>query len=163
MRQDDDNAFGTPSCTSRFRRGALVTVVAMRHGHAAASGPKGDRSRPLTEQGRTAARRMFEALSERQALPRIALVSSAVRTRETIAEALGLATIEVIYLDELYNSSPDMIEAVIAENASDRDVIVVAHNPGITAFANSGAPLAPADAVILRPESAPIHLRANEL
>jgi phosphohistidine phosphatase len=93
-----------------------------------------DRDRALTDRGRRDAERVGEYLRAHGVVPDHAVVSSAVRTRqtwETMAAALGGAT-EVCYDDAVYAGSPDVVlEAlrVIPEEA--RVVVFVGHQPTV--------------------------------
>ena len=144
-----------------------MITIAMRHGHAADARAGGDRDRALTERGRAAARAMFERLRGEGLEPAVALVSAARRTRETFDQAPEpvRAACELVEDEALYNASGELIAERVAvwREASERPdatVLVIAHNPGITAFADAGAVLMPADAVVM--DGAKRFLRASE-
>ncbi len=92
-----------------------------------------DHERPLNPRGRQAATAMREAMATLGLLPDLVLVSSAVRTRETL-EALEPwpETPLVEPLDALYNAPPAaLLHALRAVNETVRSVLMVAHNPGL--------------------------------
>ena len=63
---------------------AMHRLILMRHAQAEASAPSGgDEARPLSAAGRAEALLMGRALAERGLKPDLALVSTAVRTRQT--------------------------------------------------------------------------------
>ena len=130
-----------------------VTVVLLRHGEAVPAHPDGDRARPLAP-GATGA---LAAVAERIAAhgPARALVSPARRTRETLnAVAPFLPGIEATHEEAIYEAAPDVLLGVI-ERAGAGPLLLVGHNPGITAAAQAmsggaytGA-MRPGDAVVV--------------
>jgi len=92
-----------------------------------------DHERRLTERGRESARDVGRYLRESGLLPDFALVSSALRTRETwqeMAEAADVTEVPVAYDDAVFTGSPDVVlEALrgVPETAS--SVIFIGHNP----------------------------------
>lgn len=105
----------------------------MRHSQAESAGPAGDASRPLTPEGFRAAEQVGADLRDRGI--QLALVSSAVRTRQTF-EALGLDC-RAEFMDALYDASPDTIAQRIGEVDEDvSELLVVAHSPAIPSLAS---------------------------
>jgi phosphohistidine phosphatase len=107
-------------------------LIVVRHAKAepfAAS----DRARPLTERGHADARDVGTHLREAGFLPDQAVVSSAVRTRQTwedLAAAAEVAECPVTYDDAVHTGSPDrVLEALRAVPADARTVLLVGHNP----------------------------------
>ncbi len=107
------------------------TLVVMRHAAAESSGPS-DAERALTAHGRTVAVDVGRWLAEHDVTPTTALVSSALRTRETWAglrEGAGWS-LEADLEDGLYAADPDaaldLVRGVAAEAAC---VLVLGHNP----------------------------------
>jgi phosphohistidine phosphatase len=92
-----------------------------------------DLARPLTDRGRTSARDAGRHLAETGTLPDHAVVSSALRTRETwdeVVDGAGLADCPVSFEDTLFTGSPDrVVEALqsVPEDAS--TVLFIGHNP----------------------------------
>jgi phosphohistidine phosphatase len=125
-------------------------LILLRHAKAESDAPSGDDfDRPLAPRGRREAKAVGVQLAALGYAPDLALVSPALRTRETweiAAEALGEA--EVRFDPALYNADAGTIRR-IAEAAGVRHgtVVVVAHNPGLQELAvrllHEGA--APAD------------------
>jgi phosphohistidine phosphatase len=112
---------------------------------AAAGDPSGgDHARALTPRGVAEATGAAALCAELGWKPELLLVSSATRTRQTaeiIARGLGLAAGKVVVMDELYLADPDAIRRAAAQ-ASPRihRLMIVAHNPGISALARQLAP-----------------------
>lgn len=114
-------------------------LILMRHAHAEASGGDGgDRARPLSPQGLADAALMGRALAERGLKPDLAIVSAAVRTRQSwdaAHEALG--DVEVRIEPTLYNAESETlrrhVEAVEEEAGC---LLILAHNPGVHLLAH---------------------------
>ena len=112
------------------------TVVLLRHGTAAAGTDGRDRERPLAD----GVARRLAAGAPRLAphAPDVALVSAARRTMETADAVLAVVPAgRREGRDDLYGADADAIErAVEAEIAGGAArILVVAHNPGISAAA----------------------------
>jgi len=99
-----------------------------------------DHERPLNKRGLRDAPLMGQQLIERDCKPDRCLVSTATRTRETVAALIDEGLIEassVEYVDELYLASPDTIlDAVQSDYLMHAEqppahVMVIAHNPGL--------------------------------
>ena len=110
-------------------------LILMRHAEAEARPPVGgeDRDRPLSARGLSEAARMGQELAARGFRPDLALVSGAVRTRQTweqVQDALG--DVEVRVQDHLYDAPADTLRQEIEFNEEEAGcVLVLAHNPGI--------------------------------
>jgi phosphohistidine phosphatase len=109
-------------------------VWVLRHAKAAAQGPGGDATRPLTARGRrqaNAVREHIESVSGRSALPDLVLCSPAVRARETadlVMPALPGARFEVD--DALYSQdAPGLIGWLRILDPEVSSLMVVGHNP----------------------------------
>jgi phosphohistidine phosphatase len=118
----------------------MRTLILLRHSkavrpHEAAD----DRSRGLTERGRREAAEAGAAIAELGHKPTIGLVSPSKRTRETweIARAAMPWRPRTMISDALYGASSETIwaEALAADPAGDKGVIVVGHNPGLAELA----------------------------
>jgi phosphohistidine phosphatase len=107
----------------------------MRHATAEEAAGGSDATRRLSEQGRREAQEAAEAIGKRDVRPAIVLTSPRLRARETaeivartlgvpveVREGLNCGATAAAYLDAL---KPD----------DGRDVLIVAHNPEISAFA----------------------------
>lgn len=113
----------------------MRTLLLLRHAKAARdAADKQDHSRPLNERGHAAAAAMGRWLAGRPALqPDLALVSTALRTRETWEDVAGElpAPVPVHYERALYLAEPHAALAVIAKTPNDVErLMVIAHNPG---------------------------------
>ena len=112
-------------------------LVLLRHAKAAANSDTGeDFDRPLAARGREDAPGIGEALAGAGAEPEIVLVSSAKRTRETWAlVASWFPDVTVEFLDTLYLADTDTLMRA-AEATGARNVMLVAHNPGLHELAS---------------------------
>jgi phosphohistidine phosphatase len=112
----------------------MERLILLRHGKAEANAPSGkDFDRSLTERGRSDSLATARALVQAGFVPDMALVSTAVRARQTWdAASAAFPGVEAVFVRELYNAAP---EALLAEaHARGHDVgavLVVAHNPGL--------------------------------
>ena len=113
-------------------------LVLMRHAEAAQVAPS-DAERPLTEVGRAAARDAGAWLAEQGVVPDAVLVSSALRARETWAEASAgggfdedLGRVE----HAVYQAEPDaLLDLVRFLEDEVRTALVVGHNPTVQVLA----------------------------
>jgi phosphohistidine phosphatase len=114
---------------------ATRKLLVLRHAHAE-SGSGDDRARHLDARGRRQA--TYAGTQAVANVPELALVSDAVRTRETFecfCDGLG-QTVEAQYLGELYYSDVGVMTQVLATSAPAElsTVLVVGHNPAVTAL-----------------------------
>jgi phosphohistidine phosphatase len=113
-------------------------LILMRHAKTERAAVSGlDRDRALTARGTADAALMGRVLAEKTLRPDLALVSPAVRTRQSwdaVQEALG--DVEVRIEPRLYDASPDTIRRLV-EDAEDQAgcLLVMAHNPGVHTLA----------------------------
>lgn len=109
-------------------------LLLLRHAKSSWDDPKlDDHVRPLNRRGRLAAGAMREVLRNLGILPDLVLVSTALRTTQTL-EALEPwdETPIVEPLDSLYLASGPQMLAVLREVAETvRSVMLIAHNPGL--------------------------------
>jgi len=107
-------------------------LIVMRHAKAEPFAST-DHVRPLTERGRASARDAGRHLRATGAVPDHAVVSSALRTRQTwdeVVDAAGLVDCPVSFEDTLFTGSADLvIEALQAVPAEAATVLFVGHNP----------------------------------
>lgn len=112
--------------------GAERLVVVMRHARAEAFARE-DRLRPLTEGGLADAAAAGAWLREQGLVVDAALVSSAVRTRQTwaaLAEAAGCAEVPAGFEDALFSAGTDtVLECLRTLPDEVRTVVFVGHNP----------------------------------
>lgn len=110
----------------------MKTILLFRHAKSDWTTEIPDHERPLAERGRKASVKMGRLVTASGSVPERALVSSAVRTRETIelAAVAGNWAGPARTTDALYDASP---EAVLAEVQAEPDdvstVVVVGHEP----------------------------------
>jgi phosphohistidine phosphatase len=117
----------------------------VRHAEAqleASSG--GDHERALTRRGSAEATRAAKRCVELGWQPQLLLASTALRTRQTaeiLARSFGLSGGKLRLLESLYLADPDEIMRAASE-AGPRiaRLMIVAHNPGISACAQRLAP-----------------------
>ncbi|WP_158916766.1 histidine phosphatase family protein [Caulobacter sp. S45] len=111
-------------------------LILLRHAKTerqAASGADFDRA--LTERGRTDAARTAESLAAAGLIADLALVSTAVRARQTFEAAKAfLPDVRLELVPTLYNAAPETLLRA-AQKANGDTVLVIAHNPGVHALA----------------------------
>jgi phosphohistidine phosphatase len=114
-------------------------LLLMRHAKTEKDGPTGkDRDRRLDDRGRADAEQMGSWLAQQHQLPGLALVSTAVRARQTWDGIYKVwskinPSIEIDHLDELYGADPgDLVRIIRAANGEHfQTLLVIAHNPGL--------------------------------
>ncbi|HZP15240.1 MAG TPA: histidine phosphatase family protein [Nocardioides sp.] len=114
------------------------TLILIRHAKAEAAAPT-DHARRLSERGHADAGEAGEWLRHQDIEPDAALVSDAARTSETwedIATAADWDFDAAEYSGELYAAGPHRMLEVVQETDEDvRTLVVVGHNPTISALA----------------------------
>ncbi len=120
--------------------GRVRRLVLLRHAKAEPSGGVADELRRLTAVGIRQASAVGASLHAAGLVPERALVSSAVRTRETwehLAVALGDEPApEVVVSDEIYLAHPlEVVDLVRRTDARVRTLLVVGHEPAMSAAA----------------------------
>lgn len=113
----------------------------IRHAKSSWANPlQSDFDRPLNERGEHDAPMMGERLKKLNIIPDLILSSTAKRAKQTakrIAEAIGYDKDKIELVDKLYHCIPSVFEEVITEiPESAKTVFIIAHNPGLTDFAN---------------------------
>ena len=116
----------------------MKRLILLRHAKTERRAPSGqDIDRALTEEGRRAAVSVGHALAAAGVIPDVALVSPAVRARETFeAIAPALPDVRLQIMPELYDAPAEVLRAA-AEGADGDAVLVVAHNPGMGVLAQA--------------------------
>ena len=114
----------------------MQRLILLRHGEAQAQSASGrDLDRALTAAGVTAVARTAKALAAANAIPDIALVSTAKRTRETWAEAKVQFPLSTdVFKSEIYNTNPTGLLALARECQADT-VMIVGHTPSLQGLA----------------------------
>jgi len=113
----------------------MLTLYLLRHAKSSwADESMRDFDRPLANRGREACAVIGEFIEEKEIEFDLVLVSTAVRTRETIALVKDRAKFqaEVRYDERIYEATVSQLLDVISQVDSDREsVLLVGHNPGI--------------------------------
>ncbi|MEO8017515.1 MAG: histidine phosphatase family protein [Pseudomonadota bacterium] len=119
-------------------------LTLIRHANAEQDVDVRDFERPLSRKGQGEALEMARRFQERGLVPDLILASAAARTRETaetFAKVLGVATRLLQADDGLYLAEGDYILTTIrAVGPRVGHLMVIGHNPGISAAAISLAP-----------------------
>lgn len=109
----------------------MEQLILMRHAKAEPEQGYADRDRPLTSEGRAAADAAGARMAALGLKPDLAIVSTALRTRETwIKVSAAFPDLQAIHLDRLYMADPGVIWSE-AMHAGARSCLVIAHNPGL--------------------------------
>lgn len=114
----------------------------IRHAKSSWKDPyKTDFERVLNERGEKDAPEMGKLLKKRGIQPDLVISSTAKRAKQTakkICKSIGYDVDTIKWVEKLYHCGPVVFEEVLYELDSDiSSVFIVAHNPGITSFANS--------------------------
>lgn len=124
-----------------------LRLILTRHAKSDWGDPRmDDHDRPLNDRGRASADAVGDWLATQGISPDTALVSSALRTRETwarIAARLPDAP-EATIRDDLYRADPSGMLAVLRKTTG-ATVMMVTHNPGTASLARALAIEPPAD------------------
>jgi phosphohistidine phosphatase len=119
-------------------------LTLVRHANAEQDADVRDFERPLSKKGLGEANEMAKRLNGRGLIPDLILASAAVRTRETaetFAKVLGIPARLLQADDSLYLAEGDHIIATIrAVGPRVEHLLLIGHNPGISAAAISLAP-----------------------
>lgn len=111
----------------------MQRLILMRHATAHNSAPGGDVERPLSEVGQAEALAMGRALAAKGIKPDMALVSGAVRTRQTwdhLSQAFG--DVDLHIEDALYNAPARTLRSAVEAAEDDAGcLLLLAHNPGV--------------------------------
>ncbi len=113
----------------------MLTLYLLRHAKSSwDDASKQDFERPLTNRGRKACATIGEYIQEKGIDFDLVLVSTAVRTRETIELIKERAKFrgEVRYDQRIYEATVSQLLEIISQVDNDREsVLLVGHNPGI--------------------------------
>jgi phosphohistidine phosphatase len=111
-----------------------LVIWVLRHAKAAADGPAGDVSRPLTKRGRRQAEAVAEhlqALEDKDVLPSLVLCSPAIRARQTaelVMPAMPEARLQ--FEKDLYDDdAAGVVEWIRQLDPEESRLMVVGHNP----------------------------------
>jgi phosphohistidine phosphatase len=107
-------------------------LIVMRHAKAEPYAPS-DHARTLTDKGFAGARDAGAHLRDTGVMPDQAVVSSAVRTRQTwdaLVEGAGITDCEVSFDDTVFTGSAEVVLEVLQAVPADADtVLFLGHNP----------------------------------
>jgi phosphohistidine phosphatase len=107
-------------------------IYLLRHAEAAWAAPgQSDFDRPLNEKGYADAEIVADKAADKGYRPDLVLSSTALRCRNTadaIHRAMG-STVDIRFVDALYNASPDIYLEIIGAQGSVNSVMLVGHNP----------------------------------
>jgi phosphohistidine phosphatase len=99
-----------------------------------------DFDRPLNKRGRNNAPLMGRVLREKGVNPDLIVSSPALRaitTAQVLAREIGYAQEKIVTNQQIYEASVKTLTKVISkQSASKETLMLVGHNPGLTAFAN---------------------------
>ena len=113
----------------------MLTLYLLRHAKSSWNdASQRDFERPLSDRGREACALIGEFIEEKGIEFDLVLVSTAVRTRETIDLVKQRAKLrsEVRYDDRIYEATVSQLLEVISQVENDREnVLLVGHNPGM--------------------------------
>ncbi len=109
-------------------------IYLMRHAQAASAAPGGrDFDRVLDDRGYAQAEMVADRAADLGYVPDCIVSSTAARCRQT-AEIMRRAlreTLEIQFVDEVYNGTCDAYATIIAGQRPARSVMLVGHNPSI--------------------------------
>ncbi|MEM6357194.1 MAG: histidine phosphatase family protein [Pseudomonadota bacterium] len=117
----------------------MKTVILLRHAKSSWSDPElDDHDRPLNGRGKAAAPVIARWLERTGYMPDRVVCSSSKRTRQTLKRMRGVlpdlpeATVE----PKLYHAEPSVMHEILATQPDSADcVLVIGHQPGLSAFA----------------------------
>ncbi|MEW1834154.1 histidine phosphatase family protein [Microbacterium sp. NPDC079995] len=112
----------------------MITLILVRHAKSDWGTGRDDHERPLNDRGRRDAPAMARRLAATDVRPARILSSTAVRARTTaqaFADALGIS----VETDETLYGAPGAKLLAAAASSGVSDVVVVAHDPGMTVLA----------------------------
>ena len=119
-------------------------LTLIRHANADHEADVRDFERPLSRKGRNEAEEMAKRFVEREIVPDLILTSAAVRTRETadiFARVLGVPARLLQADDSLYLADGEhILTAIRGTGPRVSHLMVICHNPGVSAAAISLAP-----------------------
>lgn len=120
----------------------MKTIILTRHAKSE-TGPllANDFNRGLNERGKRDAPNMAARLVKRGTKVDLIVSSTAIRAKETalaIAKVLDLPEQNILWIEELYHAPSSTITEVIRTfDDQFKNILLVGHNPGITAWVNN--------------------------
>jgi len=117
--------------SKRGRVRPMRTLILLRHAKAVRPHEaESDKARGLTGRGRREAALAGAAMEDAGLKPALALVSTALRTRETAEFGLANFKLETEFDEALYHAEPEGLWDAFTESEAE-SVVIVGHNPGI--------------------------------
>lgn len=116
----------------------MLKLYLLRHAEAEASASEGDQKRRLTKKGERDALQFGDYCLKAGFFPREALVSTALRARETFEALIRHFPQKprVMFEPALYNAAADTLYSLIqTTDANIMSLLIVGHNPGIAELA----------------------------
>lgn len=118
----------------------MTTLAIGRHAKSDWDDPSlSDHDRPLNGRGRLDAPKMAARLAERSWRPAVILTSTAVRARTTAEAYASALAVPLVEVPELYGATARTLFDVAAASG-ETDVMLVAHDPGMSSLARHFAP-----------------------
>lgn len=118
---------------------AMKTVFLLRHAKSSWDDPSlDDFDRPLSDRGRKAAPLIGRFMAAQSWQPDLALVSPAIRARDTwqlVAPELS-APVETRFEPAIYMAEPEALLTLLQRSDTSGSVILVGHNPGLEQLAD---------------------------
>jgi len=119
-------------------------IVVIRHAKSSWANPlQSDYDRPLNDRGLHDAPIMGGRLKEKGIIPDLIVASSAKRAAQTarlIAAAIGYDVAKIEWQEKLYHCIASIfVEVILTLDDSIKTVFIVAHNPGVSEFANESS------------------------
>ncbi len=120
----------------------MKKLYLVRHAKSSWASPNvDDFDRPLNERGSADAPRMASLLNQREVAPTLMISSPAIRALTTcrlFAETMHYEQSQIILERKLYHASEETLLSVLSTiDNNEESVMLFAHNPGITEFANA--------------------------
>ena len=117
----------------------MLRLMLLRHAKAVPHGAAPDFERSLDERGRSEAEDVGAYLHEEQLWPDLALVSPALRTRETWTLAgAKLTGVETRFDEAIYDADADQLRDLVrAKGGQVPTLLLCAHNPGLEDLATA--------------------------
>lgn len=119
----------------------MKTLILTRHAKSSWKEPiLSDKERPLSKRGKRDAPFMGEMFRKKDVKPDLVISSPAVRARDTakvFCEKLGIPEKNIKYDEDLYEAWHDeLLEVINSVDNSINNLMVFAHNPGLTDLSN---------------------------
>jgi phosphohistidine phosphatase len=119
-------------------------IVLIRHAKSSWANPlQSDYDRPLNDRGLRDAPVMGQRLRDQGIIPDLIIASTAKRAAKTatlVAEAIGYDVDKIDWQDKLYHCIASIfVDIILTLDDSVKTVFIVAHNPGVSEFANEAA------------------------